>query len=60
MFFFYDGPFAWNGLFGIWIPATMFGVSFILGVIVLRKAILHDRTELSDTLPAQPITASPR
>jgi len=37
--FFRDGPFAWNGVFVFWIPATVFVIQFIVNVIWLLKAI---------------------
>lgn len=37
--FFKIGPFAWNGLFGIWIPAGVFGVWFFVMFPPLLKAI---------------------
>jgi MFS family permease len=43
IFFFYTGPFAWNGLFGFWIPLTAFAGWFILTFVLLRKAILRER-----------------
>jgi len=38
LFFFHDGPFAWNGLFGLWIPAVSFGSWFLVMYVVLRRA----------------------
>lgn len=46
LFFFHRGPFAWNGLFGLWIPVVMFGAFFIINGLVLRKAVLRDRAVL--------------
>jgi hypothetical protein len=38
LFFFHHGPFAWNGLFGLWIPAASFGTWFFVMFAVLRRA----------------------
>jgi hypothetical protein len=46
IFFFYTGPFAWNGIFGFWIPLTAFGGWFVLTFVLLRKAILRERGAL--------------
>jgi len=43
LFFFYDGPFAWNGLFGIWVPVVVFSGFFVVNVIALRQGILRER-----------------
>ena len=43
LFFFHTGPFAWNGLFGFWVPLSGFGSWFFVTYYVLRKAILRDR-----------------
>lgn len=43
IFFFHTGPFAWNGLFGFWIPAAVFGAWFPVTSYLLRNAILRDR-----------------
>jgi hypothetical protein len=39
--FFYDGPFAWNGLFGFWLPALAFGVLINSLVYALWQAAKH-------------------
>jgi hypothetical protein len=43
LFFFHSGPFAWNGLFGLWIPLGIFGLWFIVNFVLLRQAVLRDR-----------------
>ncbi len=43
LFFFHTGPFAWNGLFGFWLPLSGFGSWFFVTYYVLRKAILRER-----------------
>jgi hypothetical protein len=43
MFFFKTGPFAWNGMFGIWLPIVWFSGFFIINFVALRHAILHER-----------------
>lgn len=37
--FFKHGPFAWNGLFGWWIPASIFGIWYLVMVPMTIKAI---------------------
>jgi len=29
LFFFHRGPFAWNGIFGVWVPVVVFSGFFI-------------------------------
>ena len=46
LFFFHDGPFAWNGLFGLWLPVVGFSGFFFVNIYVARQAILRDRARL--------------
>jgi hypothetical protein len=43
IFFFYDGPFAWNGIIGFWLPAIVFFsyflVTFYLMVSYIRRQV---------------------
>jgi hypothetical protein len=39
LFFFKTGPFAWNGLFGIWIPLGSFGGWFLLASVLMVRAM---------------------
>ena len=43
LFFFHNGVFAWNGLFGLYLPIVGFCGFFILSFFLLRSAILRDR-----------------
>ena len=43
LFFFHSGPFAWNGLFGLWIPAVVFSGFFIVNFFVIKSAVQRDR-----------------
>jgi hypothetical protein len=39
IYFFKSGPFAWNGVFAFWLPASVFGGWFIVTYLVLRKVV---------------------
>ena len=39
VFFFYEGPFAWDGIIGFWLPAIVFFSWFVLLAFILRGAI---------------------
>ncbi len=43
--FFKSGPFAWNGLFVFWIPATVFVSLFVVNATCLIKAINSESRE---------------
>jgi hypothetical protein len=49
LFFFKTGPFAWNGLFGVWLPILWFGGFFVVNVIVVRQAVIRDRGSRLET-----------
>jgi len=52
LFFFHSGPFAWNGLFGLWLPAASFGTWFFVMFAVLRRA------EIADSQASVPVAAA--
>jgi hypothetical protein len=46
---FHDGPLAWNGVIGFWVPVVAFFIWIVAVAVVLLRAI--DR-EPADSLPA--------
>jgi hypothetical protein len=55
---FKTGPFAWNGIFGFWLPLTIFGVWFFVMFPYLRRAIIAQATEEARSAAAE-ISPSP-
>jgi len=47
--FFKSGPFAWHGLFGIWIPFIVFGIWFGITTYLLVKGIKRQAQEKAAT-----------
>lgn len=47
--FFTSGPFAWNGIFVFWIPATVFILQFIANTVLLLRAIKTEELESNPT-----------
>jgi hypothetical protein len=45
LIFFKTGPFAWNGIFGFWIPAAVFGLWYLVMSRVMLKAIQGEAEE---------------
>jgi hypothetical protein len=52
LFFFHRGPFAWNGIFGVWIPAVVFAAFFIINFFPVRSAVLRAQARLRDPVAA--------
>ena len=51
--FFKSGPFAWNGVFVFWVPATAFTALFIVNTTFLIKAINSEAAGALDSPPMQ-------
>lgn len=53
-YFFHNGVFGWNGLFGLYVPAAEFVAIFIgVNFVVLRRAILRDRIRMLDSAESE-------
>lgn len=55
--FFRTGPFAWNGIFVFWIPATAFFIQFVVNVVCLLRAIDVPEQEPNRIVPDVSSTA---
>lgn len=54
IYFFKDGPFAWNGVFTFWLPLTVFSVWFLVMFVALRRAIQAQALEEQEQQAALP------
>jgi hypothetical protein len=54
VFFFHSGSFAWNGLFGLWIPLVLFGLWFLVTFWLMRQAVLRERLQGVSVAAAYP------
>ena len=60
IYFFKDGPFAWDGLLSWWLVVTVFAIWFVVTFFVMRRAILRQGAEHARasaptrSAPAQP------
>lgn len=55
VYFFHSGPFGWNGLFGVYVPAADFIFIFIgVNSVVLRRAVLRDRARILESDVSEP------
>lgn len=41
LFFFKDGPFAWDGILALWVPVGFFALWFLVIAFLMRKAFLR-------------------
>jgi hypothetical protein len=55
LFFFKTGPFAWNGLLGFGVPATVSSTWFISVAYFIRRSVLAGTPTAVEPLP-QPVT----
>lgn len=53
IYFFKSGPFAWNGAFAFWVPATVFGTWFVVTYVVMRRVIAAQPDEEPATTEAE-------
>jgi hypothetical protein len=59
LFFFHSGPFAYNGVFGLWIPVVAFATFFFVGFHLLRQAVIVEQVELTGSPTAAKFCALP-
>jgi MFS family permease len=60
-YFFYSGPFAWNGIFIFWLALTSYTVWLVAMGMLVRRAILEDPNLVSApvrTMPDRPTAAA--
>lgn len=57
LFFFHSGPFAWNGLFGLWLPVTSFAAWFVVTFVLLTRDIGRSATGSVNTSETSTTTA---
>lgn len=56
--FFYDGPFAWNGVFGLYLPLCMFAVWYQVVTYYLWRSLKGDAQRVeTDLAPGRPVAA---
>lgn len=55
--FFKSGPFSWNGVFVLWIPATVFVIQFIANVVLLLRAVNVPETPSDEPSRTRPLFA---
>jgi hypothetical protein len=51
LFFFKTGPFAWNGVLGFWVPATVFSTWFISIFYCIRRSVLTEMRTVEQRIP---------
>jgi hypothetical protein len=51
IYWFQDGPFAWDGFFPWWLPVSVFFCWMIVNTTVMRKAILGQAAEVAGATP---------
>jgi hypothetical protein len=50
VYFFQTGPLSWRGLFTWWIPLTVFGIWFVVMVVLLLRAIVHQERRATEPI----------
>jgi hypothetical protein len=52
LFFFHSGPFAWNGLLGLYVPLAAFTIWFVTMFFVMRKSAIEELAAARGIAPA--------